>query len=170
VTAAWHIRPLGSADLAEYRRLRLAALRAHPEAFGSSWEEESAFDDATFLRRITSAPPSLVAGGFLGTDLVGMASLVVLPRVKQRHKGLIYGVYVEPNVRRCGLARGLMDRIVLEARQAELLLLQLAVTARNTAARRLYAEMGFTTYGVESRALKLGGMFIDEELMVLDLA
>ena len=47
--------------------------------------------------------------------------------------------------------------------------LQLSVEAGNVPAQRLYRRMGFTTYGVERRSLKVGEHFHDEELMALDL-
>ena len=48
-------------------------------------------------------------------------------------------------------------------------MLQLTVEAGNARAQRLYRRMGFTTYGVERRSLKIGEDFHDEELMALDL-
>jgi ribosomal protein S18 acetylase RimI-like enzyme len=170
LSEAWQVRKLVPADLSDYRKLRLTALAAHPEAFGSSWEEEAQFDDCTFVQRMTQAPPSVALGGFSGPALVGTASMVVQPRVKQRHKGTIYGVYVDPWHRGSGLAQGLMEALLAEARHAGLLLLQLSVTVGNRPARRLYAGLGFQTYGIERRALKLGEAFVDEELMALDLA
>jgi ribosomal protein S18 acetylase RimI-like enzyme len=170
VSAAWQVRKLARSDLPDYRRLRLAALEAHPEAFGSSWEEESQYDDATFTQRMMPASPSVALGGFSGAMLIGIAGMVVLPRAKQRHKGTIYGVYVDPLHRGSGLAHALIEAVLAEARGAGLLLLHLSVTAGNIPARRLYQNLGFRTYGIERRALKLGEEFIDEELMALDLA
>jgi len=45
-------------------------------------------------------------------------------------------------------------------------MVQLAVVSENEAARRLYAAMGFVEYGHEKRALKQGGRYYDEVLMV----
>jgi ribosomal protein S18 acetylase RimI-like enzyme len=43
--------------------------------------------------------------------------------------------------------------------------LQVAVT--QAAARRLYESLGFSVYGREPRALKIGDLYIDEDLLVL---
>jgi RimJ/RimL family protein N-acetyltransferase len=44
---------------------------------------------------------------------------------------------------------------------------RLSVTTSNAAAVRLYARLGFRPYGVEPRALKIGGEYHDELLMAL---
>jgi RimJ/RimL family protein N-acetyltransferase len=46
---------------------------------------------------------------------------------------------------------------------------RLCVNAENVAAKRLYAAIGFSTFGVEPRAMRVGGEFYDEEHMVLEL-
>lgn len=170
MTAPWQIRPFEAADLPAYRRLRLAGLSAHPEAFGSAWEDESQRDDAAFALRMLPTPPSLALGGFTGDALGGMVGLAVQPGRKQRHKGMVYGVYVIPEQRGTGLARGLLVALIEAARGSGLLLLHLTVAVGNDRARRLYVGLGFQTYGIERRALRIGDTFVDDELMVLDLA
>jgi ribosomal protein S18 acetylase RimI-like enzyme len=140
-------------------------LRQHPEAFGSSFEEEQGDD----LARMISAPPNVTLGGFAAGALVGTAALVVSPKLKQRHKGHIVGVYVAPAWRGTGLGRGLIDRLIQEAHAQGLVLLTLSVTIGNTEARRLYLRAGFAVYGVEPLSLRVGTVFLDEELMALRL-
>jgi len=62
-----------------------------------------------------------------------------------------------------------MQAIIAAGQQADLALLHLAVTRGNEAARRLYLGLGFQIYGVERRALRVDGVWYDEELMMLDL-
>lgn len=38
--------------------------------------------------------------------------------------------------------------------------------AANVVARRLYASLGFTEYGIEMHSLKVEGRYLDEVLMV----
>jgi ribosomal protein S18 acetylase RimI-like enzyme len=165
----WQVCRLSPDDLPAYRRLRLAALADHPESFGSSLEEELLFDDETFLKRMVPAPPSVALGGFADGELAGIGGLMVQPRLKQRHYGTIYGVYVAPAHRGIGLARGLLGALIAHGRAAELLFLTLSVTAGVDPARRLYLDLGFRPYGMLRRALKVGATLFDEELMVLDL-
>lgn len=108
-------------------------------------------------------------GGFAADALVGIAGLFVQPRSKQRHKGLVVGIYVAPDHRGSGLGRGLLSALIDAARRSGLLVLQLSVSVGNAPARRLYEGLGFRTYGIERRALKLADRFVDEELMSLDL-
>ncbi len=100
---------------------------------------------------------------------MGIAGLYVPHRLKQRHKGLINGVYVAPDYRKAGVARALIEALVNEARAVSLRVLQLSVTVGNEPARRLYAELGFQTYGIEYQGLLVGDRYLDEELMALTL-
>jgi RimJ/RimL family protein N-acetyltransferase len=161
------IRRLVPADVDAYRAVRLDALRLHPEAFSSSYEEESAYPVDQHARFLS--PPSAVFGVFSGDRLVGIAGLYALERLKQKHKGNIVGVYVDTAHRGTGFSRGLLQAVIAEARRTDLRLVQLTVTVGNDRARRLYASLGFQSYGIERRALLVNGMFHDEEFMALDL-
>ncbi len=161
----WLIRPLGSPDLPLYRPVRLEALRRHPEAFATSFEEERDNDQA----RMIGEYPSLTLGGFMRDQLVATAGYVVSPRIKQRHRGHVVGVYVAAPARGSGLAPALLDRLIHEARSTGLLILTLSVTVGNIAARRLYLRAGFTPYGMEPLGLRIGTQLFDEELMFLRL-
>ncbi len=161
----WRVRPLRHDDLPLFRPLRLEALRRHPEAFGSSFEEEQGAD----LARLIGVDPNVTLGGFVGDALVGTAGLVVSPKLKQRHKGHVVGVYVAPDWRHSGLADALIDRLVRHARTGGLILLTLTVAAANVAARRLYLRAGFEVYGREPLSLRVNGELLDEDLMALRL-
>ena len=162
------IRALGVADADAYRRVRLDALRLHPDAFGSAYEDEAVLDRAQFAERL-AAPGFTRFGGFAGGDLVGLAGLQMRTGTKERHKARLFSMYVDAAHRGSGLARQLIEAVIAGARKAEALVLQLSVSAGNAPAQRLYRRVGFTVYGVERRSLKVGGHFHDEELMALDL-
>ena len=162
------IRQLTASDAVAYRGVRLNALRWHPEAFGSSFEEESEYSLDDFKRHLS--PPGSAFGALAGDRLVGIAGLSVATRHKRRHKGTLVGVYVEAAHRRGGTARRLIEAVIAQARHQELRELQLFVTVGNEVARRLYLSLGFRPYGIERRALLVEGVFYDEELMALDLA
>jgi ribosomal protein S18 acetylase RimI-like enzyme len=67
------------------------------------------------------------------------------------------------------LAQQLVEVVIAAAREGGAIVLQLSVATGNAPALQLYRRMGFTTYGVERRSLKIGDQFHDEELMELDL-
>ena len=48
--------------------------------------------------------------------------------------------------------------------------IQLTVSVTQSAARKLYASLGFHAYGVEPRALQVNEQFFDEELMSFDVS
>jgi ribosomal protein S18 acetylase RimI-like enzyme len=93
----------------------------------------------------------------------------VSPKIKERHKGFIYTVYVDQAFRGLWLARGLVEAAIAVAREAKLRLVWLNVAVGNDGARRIYDRLGFRTFGVEPRGLLVDGAFVDEEMMVLDL-
>ena len=165
------IRRLVQRDATRFRALRLEALLRHPEAFGDSHAEAIARAPAESVALIAQPPPAAILGAFdAGETLLGMVGLAVSRHVKQRHKGLVWGVYVTPAARGQGLGRALLTAVVQAGREAGLEQLQLRVVAENAAAMAVYAGLGFRPYGMEWRALRLGpGQYADEALLALDL-
>jgi ribosomal protein S18 acetylase RimI-like enzyme len=159
------VRRLLPADGASYRKIRLEALRDAPEAFGSTFEAESAEPLSWFAARLDSAA---VFGAFLGGDLIGVAGLFIKQGRKEAHKGVLWGMYVATDARRSGIGRRLVEAVVEHARR-RVELLQLTVVATNAPARHLYTELGFVEYGIEPHALKHDGRYWDEILMVKPL-
>jgi RimJ/RimL family protein N-acetyltransferase len=159
------VRRLTPADAAEYREIRLAGLKKSPEAFGSTFETESLKPLSSFAERLRS---SAVFGAFRGAELLGIAGFAFHEGVKEAHKGLLWGMYVRPNVRKAGVGRQLVDAVIDFARQ-HVEILQLRVVSDNEPARRLYARLGFVEYGLEKDSLKQDGRYYDEILMALDL-
>ena len=162
---AFQIRRLSPADAAAYRDLRLDALRLHPQAFGAAWAEESAHPLARFEHRLAH---TTIFGATLGgaAALTGMAGFYALDGAKQRHKGVLWGMFVAPAARGRGLGAALVAQAVEHARH-HVEELRLAVLATNATAIRLYGRAGFEPYGLERRALKVGDEYHDELLMAL---
>ena len=159
----FQVRRLSASDAVSYRALRLDGLRAHPEAFGASWEEEVTQPLTWFANRLDQ---DIIFGGELaGTlDLRGVVGFYVLDSAKQRHKGVLWGMFVQPDVRRTGLGPSLVARVLEHAMQT-VEEVRLTVVATNKAAVRLYERAGFEQYGLERRALKIGDEYHDEVLM-----
>ena len=163
------IRRLEPSDVDAFRAVRLDALRLHPEAFGASYEDEAALDRAQLLERLSTS--GLVRFGAFDEhgSMVGLIGLVIRSGAKQRHKAFLFSIYVDAAHRGTGLAQQLVEAVIAAAREAGAIVLQLSVAAGNAPALRLYRRMGFTTYGIDRRSLKVGDRFHDEELMALDL-
>jgi GNAT superfamily N-acetyltransferase len=162
------IRKLTAADAVAYRRIRLDALRLHPEAFSSAYEDETTLSMAQVVERLTTTVAMFGAFAESG-ELVGMVGLRVNRGAKVRHKADLISMFVDAAHRGSGVSRRLVEAVIAGARDAGAVELQLFVTAGNAPAQRMYRAMGFTPYGVERRALKVGERFYDQELMALDL-
>ena len=153
------------ADVVLYRDIRLEALKADPEAFGSTFEIENSQPLTWFSDRLGS---STVLGVFCDAKLVAIAGFAIQQGQKEAHKGTLWGMYVRPAERRTGIGRRLVEAIVDLARH-RVELIQLTVVRDNEQARRLYASLGFREYGVETNALKQDGRYYDEVLMAKDV-
>lgn len=155
----------GAADATLYRDIRLEALQANPEAFGSTFEAENAQPLNWFSDRLGS---STVLGAFRDAELVGIAGFAVQQGQKRVHKGILWGMYVRPAARKASVGRRLVEAVCNLARQ-QVELIQLSVLRDNEQARSLYARLGFLVYGEEKNALKQDGRYYDEILMAKDL-
>ncbi|SEM21604.1 GNAT family N-acetyltransferase [Bradyrhizobium sp. OK095] len=157
------IRMLTPADAALYRAVRLEALAAHPEAFVSTFEREQEKPLAWFEERLTTSD---VFGAFDAGELVGTAGFRPEDGAKTAHKAVLWGMYVRPQARKSGTGRLLVDAVAAHAAQ-RVEQLHLVVVSDNQAALRLYTAAGFVEYGRGVKALKHGGRYYDEVLMVM---
>ena len=160
------VRRLNAKDIAGFRELRLEGLKNHPEAFGASWEDESAKPGVWWSERLEN---NAIFGGWVGdSPLLGLAGFHATDALKRRHKGLLWGMYIRPAGRGTGLAAALVQRVIEHARPP-VEEICLTVVTSNAAAHRLYSAAGFERYGLERRALKVGNEYYDEVLMALRL-
>jgi len=166
------IRPLGAADLADYKRLRDEMLALHPEAFTSDAETEAAKEPADYLQRLGLERRDgghFVLGAWRSGRLLGSIGCERQARLKVRHIGHVIGMMVRPEARGAGIGALLVEACIGEARHAGLEMLTLSVTADNAGAVRLYERHGFVAYGTLLRALKVGGRHHDKLHMALTL-
>lgn len=165
------IRALTEADADAFRRVRLRALREHPEAFRRAPEEADSLE--TLKRRLGTAGrggEEFVLGAFDAGDLVGIVGCRREDGVKCRHVAVIWGMYVTPEARGRGVGRRLLEHAVARARHWPAMdHLWLSVVTTQAPARRLYAACGFRVIGLHPRTIRVGERGYDEELMVLDL-
>jgi ribosomal protein S18 acetylase RimI-like enzyme len=156
------VRTLAAADAADYRQIRLAALKSEPQAFGSTWEVEAARPLSHFAERLAS---SVVLAAYGSTGVIGMAGYRQQDGARERHKAFVWGTYVRPQVRRHGVALRLMQELIASAAGC-VEQLTLMVVEGNAEALALYRRCGFEVFGVEPRALKGPAGYAGEILMV----
>jgi ribosomal protein S18 acetylase RimI-like enzyme len=162
------IRRLAPDDGPAYRALRLRALREHPDAFTSSYEEDVQQPLQVSFTRLAS-PLYVFWGAFQGEELYGMVGLERELRSKNRHKGTVIGMYVTPEVAGQGVGRALLQALLAHARSEGVESLVLTVTEGNAHAQRLYAGAGFRSFGIEPDAIRIAGQPFAKNHMHLDL-
>lgn len=160
--AAFQVRLLTVEDAGDYRSIRLAALLRAPDAFGSVYEEDSLLPISSWEARLNEAA---VFGAYAGPRIAGLTRFAADAGPKERHKGRLLSMFVGPEFRRQGVGAALVQAVVdFAAGRVEQLLLD--VDQSNCAALALYNRFGFEAYGVEPRAWRNPGGFVDATLMV----
>jgi ribosomal protein S18 acetylase RimI-like enzyme len=167
------IRRLTPADAVAYRQLMLEAYQSHPEAFTSSVEERAALPLSWWASRLAEATlaPEVVFAGFDGGRLAGVVGIAFESREKVRHKANLFGMYVPVRYRGSGLGRQLIETALNHARQrGGIRVVELSVTDDNAEASQLYQRCGFTSYGLEPLAVRVGDRFVAKRHMYCELA
>jgi RimJ/RimL family protein N-acetyltransferase len=162
------IRPTREEDAANYRELRLEALRTHPTAFGADYAEDLLRPAEQWQQNVRDG-----AGGEQGIlyvaessdALIGMTGVYRRDRAKMRHHATIWGVYVRPEWRGAHIADTLIEACVAWSREQQLRVLKLSVVTSNAAAIQCYVRCGFSVYGLEPEAIYHDSVYYDELLM-----
>lgn len=160
-----HIRKLTSSDYLAYQKLRAMALESEPGSFWASEHEEASNRQSVFLKN-TGSEDDFILGAFDGDYLIGMLGYVRENKVKLRHRGFIWGVFVNRDYRGKGFGRSLMESCFeILGKQEGLLKLNLSVANVSEAAAGLYKSLGFNVYGIEKNSVIVDGVFIESIFM-----
>lgn len=163
------VRKLTREDGEALWTLRLRALTDNPEAFYVTYEETLASGRERLVEQLCQGAEVFYIGAF-DPDLIGLIYFRREEGRKNRHKGRILSMYVQPERRGQGAGKALLQEVITQAKRlAGVEQLHLSVVTTNTAACSLYHAMGFEVYGTVPRALKMGEQYWDEFLMVLRL-
>lgn len=169
------MRTLTTRDVRDYLSLRREMLSDAPWAFMASPGNDHG-SRAAFLRRILGRPAgeNTIVGAFAGGRLVASAGLLREETPKRRHIAIVWGVYVTPAARGRGLGKAVLVAAIETARRwsrsgERIVAVELSVSERARAARRLYASLGFRAWGVEPDALRVKNRLYREIHMSLPL-
>lgn len=160
------VRELGAQDAREFQALRLAGLRDCPSAFASSYEEEYETPIDIVAQRLVASADRCMLGAWLESEFVGILGLQREEIRKLAHKVFLWGMYVAPLARRCGIGRALIEHALTRARSMTgVRQVNLGVNAVNAEALALYKATGFVPFGLERGFMLLDGELHDEILM-----
>jgi ribosomal protein S18 acetylase RimI-like enzyme len=162
------VRALTPQDGEAFREIRLEALERVPRAFAESAEEFRATSVEAVAARIGHmGAGDFLLGAFEGAQLVGTAGFARGERLKDKHKGRVWGVYVKESHRTQGVGLQLLSELLRRASfQPGIEHIILTVGTEQPAAKRLYSSLGFEVFGRERHALKVGEDDVDEDYMV----
>lgn len=121
------------------------------------------FDHGTFPEDVLVAEHDGVVAGYVRLD-------AGFPIPAHDHVRVIGGLAVDPDRRRLGIAKRLVDTAVAEARTRGARKVTLRVLGHNTAARRVYEACGFVVEGVLRAEFHVDGHDVDDVLMACSLA
>jgi cyclohexyl-isocyanide hydratase len=161
------VREIYASDIAAYKAFFLKGLVEDEANFRISPEDER---DAPFPTLGT--PDSFTLGAFEDQRLAGIVSFQRegRDRVKLRHKGLLFRMYVDPQFRGKGVGRALITTLLGRvATLGDIEQINLTVVSSNPVAKKLYEQFGFVSFALEKNALKWKGHYYTEEQMVLFL-
>lgn len=169
MSAVCIVRRLGPADAEIYRSLRIEAIGTTPHTFAEELSAAMERGVGAYADALVGDAETRTYGAFRDGALVGFAA-----STRKRHPfefiAKVSSVYVQAGHRRAGVAHTLLAVIEGAARGEGVTKLTLAVAVQNAGARRLYEALGYETYGIEPCAMRVGGMFVDEELRAKFLA
>jgi RimJ/RimL family protein N-acetyltransferase len=162
------IRWIAQTDQEAFKDLRLEALREHPTAFGTDYDQDRQDADSVWAERLQKAidqPTGAIVLADAEGELAGMMGVYRDLGTKVRHKAVIWGVYVRPKYRGRNLTCQMMDQILDWCRSKEVCGVRLTVMTDNLRAIRCYQRCGFTVYGMSPEEICVGGKYYDELLM-----
>lgn len=163
------LRKVRPTEARQFFQLRLHALKTDPDSFVATTEEEKQLSPEDVKKYLTR---NYVLGAFTSkNELIGTLVYMEQERQKFKHIGILGGMYVHPNYRRCGMGKQLVATMLGNLKKIDhLYSLQLKVVTDNLPAIRLYESFGFSVWATEKNALLHHGNFFDQHHMMLRLA
>lgn len=157
------IRLLGPEDVETFRRIRLEALRAEPDSFAGSAEDWEKLSDDEWRQRITAGA---VFVAVRDGDPVGIMGLLRERPSKMAHRATVVMVYIRKSLRGSGLAKTLLERLIVHARSQGIRQLELSVSAENEKAIGFYSRQQFVEVGRIPGGCIRNGREVDDLIMV----
>ena len=104
------IRRVGRDEWGELRALRLRALQDAPDAFGSTYEEESSRTDAEWMGWAADLADGGSSFGVVADDGGWIAMAVGAPHRDHPGEAGLFAMWVAPDARHAGIGRALVEQ------------------------------------------------------------
>ena len=140
---------------ARIRDIRLRSLKANPEAFGGTFEMESAEDEATWREKF-------IKNEFLVASVNGHDAAMMYLEVLEGDFGAtcwIGGCWSDPDFRGTGLMRAMFEFLDNQGKERDWLVQGLGVWTDNNAAIAAYEKLGFVEMGGPQASTRQPGKF-----------
>ena len=160
------VRRLTADDLVVYRQLHRLALIQAPEAFAETQAQDAARADAAVVEELVRGQ---TWGAFVAGRLVGKLIIDAPPYAAFAHTRWLHGVYIHPDARGAGAAEALLRGALADAKKAGALIAMIWVHEKNAAAQKFYQRFGFRQMGRIAKGIAVGGSYIDDVMMGMEL-
>lgn len=141
------IHPITPFLTAEYKAVRLRALKDTPLAFGSTWARESQLTEEEWHARAARLSNGRDIGFLARREGSYCGLALCFTDEADSAKGQIISMWVAPEVRRQHVGRQLIETIATWAAERGIATLQLMVTSVNDSAMKFYERLGFAKTG-----------------------
>jgi ribosomal protein S18 acetylase RimI-like enzyme len=155
---------------AEYRALRLEALKNDPAYYGRTYQEDAALPDTVWQKRLADSQDAqkyLVVSAQHEEKLVGMAVAWFDDHGGcMAHRVFIHSVYVTPEYRNKGVGKKMMlDLLARLEKDPRIVQIRIETITEAHAAVSLYERLGFKIAGLMEKELFTDGQFRDAYVM-----
>jgi GNAT superfamily N-acetyltransferase len=152
-------------DWESHRVLRLDALATDPEAFGATYADNAAYDEATWRARLAAVTYWQFRDSGMPLGMVGLWDPIIEGELggpgedEVENVPFVIAMFVRPAARGRGVGSALIEAVITEAGQRGSARLALDVKAGNAAARALYERHGFQVLpdAIAAQAREAGG-------------
>ncbi|MGH7648970.1 MAG: GNAT family N-acetyltransferase [Gemmatimonadaceae bacterium] len=142
------IAPVTLSNVAMFKDVRLRALLDTPTAFGSTYARECEVTDVEWIGRAERWDGERGIGFLAIDDGRGCGIAGSLIEDADRAMATLVSMWTAPTHRRRGVARQLVDRVMLWAAGRGAAEVQLMVTSNNAPAIAFYERLGFARTGL----------------------
>ena len=140
------VRPVVAGDWRDLRELRLHALKADPQAFGSTYAREAAHPKSKWVDWAAASEAGERSRTFVAFGEHRWQGMAFAELLDDGDAGL-FGVWVDPRDRHMGIATALVDAVVAWARERGAAGVSLSIAEDNTAAAAMFGSNGFAVTG-----------------------